>query len=86
MNKPKSKSQLLMGLFLLGCALFNYPILTLFNRRTTLFGIPLLYLYLFIIWAIIIVAIMLITKARTKTTSSKRHRADTSANALDRLR
>jgi TRAP-type C4-dicarboxylate transport system permease small subunit len=86
MDKPKSKSQLLMGLFLLGCVLFNYPILTLFNRRTTLFGIPLLYLYLFIVWATIIVAIMLITKARKKATRSKRNHGELTATALDRLR
>ena len=61
MDAPKSKSQLLMGLFLLGCVLFNYPILTLFNRRIAVFGIPLLYLYLFLAWTVIIVAIMLIT-------------------------
>lgn len=75
-----------MGLFLLGCVLFNYPILTLFNRRTTLFGIPLLYLYLFIVWATIIVAIMLISKAGTKATRSKRNNGESTASALDRLR
>jgi hypothetical protein len=66
MHQPKSKSGLLMGLFLLGCVLFNYPILTLFNQRVALFGIPLLYLYLFAVWTAIIVALMLITKVRDK--------------------
>jgi hypothetical protein len=83
MDKPRSKSQLLMGLFLLGCVLFNYPILTLFNRRIAIFGIPLLYLYLFMAWTVIIVAIMLITKARAKKTRPKRSPADTAA-AMDR--
>jgi hypothetical protein len=72
MEKHKSKSGFLMGLFLLGCVLFNYPILTLFNRRVALFGIPLLYLYLFLVWTVIMVAIMLITKVRTAGAKSKR--------------
>jgi hypothetical protein len=64
MERRKSKSGFLMGLFFLGCVLFNYPIITLFNRRVALFGIPLLYLYLFVVWTAILVAIMLITKGR----------------------
>lgn len=71
MNGRKSKSGLLMGLFLLGCVLFNYPILTLFNRRVALFGIPMLYLYLFTAWTAIIVAIMLITKVRAPAAKPK---------------
>jgi hypothetical protein len=59
-----------MGLFLLGCVLFNYPILTLFNLRVALFGIPLLYLYLFAVWTVIILAIMLITRVRAETVRS----------------
>ena len=41
-------------LFLLGCLLFNYPLLALFNVRASLFGVPLLYVYLFAAWALII--------------------------------
>jgi hypothetical protein len=67
MHQPKSKSGFLMGLFILGCVLFNYPILTLFNQRVALFGIPLLYLYLFSVWTAIIVGIMLITKVKDTT-------------------
>ena len=37
-------------MFLLGCALFNYPLLALFNRATDVFGIPLLYAFLFGSW------------------------------------
>ncbi|MEJ2639467.1 MAG: hypothetical protein P8010_07835 [Desulfosarcinaceae bacterium] len=71
MNGRKSKNSLLMGLFFLGWVLFNYPILTLFNRRVALFGIPLLYLYLFALWTAIIVAIMLITKVRAPAAKPK---------------
>lgn len=54
MNKPNIKSQRLAALFVLGCLLFNYPLLALFNRTTTLGGIPVLYLYVFAAWALLI--------------------------------
>ena len=41
-------------MFLLGCLLFNYPLLYLFNVDYRLFGIPLLYLYVFAAWGLLI--------------------------------
>lgn len=58
-------------MFLLGSVLFNYPILTLFNQRIALFGIPLLYLYIFMVWTVLIVAIMRVTKIRVPDTKPK---------------
>jgi hypothetical protein len=40
--------------FLLGCLLFNYPLLYLFNINDRLFGIPLLYIYVFTAWGLLI--------------------------------
>ena len=54
MNKRNQKNQRLVGLFLLGCLLFNYPLLALFNKSGVVFGIPILYAYLFIAWALLI--------------------------------
>ena len=54
MLKSSRKGQRLVGLFLLGCVLFNYPLLALFNVRGTLLGIPMLYAYLFAAWALLI--------------------------------
>lgn len=51
MHGPNRKRQQLAGLFLLGCLLFNYPLITLFNVRAMAFGVPVLYLYLFAAWA-----------------------------------
>jgi hypothetical protein len=51
----RSKSGRFIGLFLLGCFLFSYPVLTLFNREDRLFGIPLFFFYLFFAWAILII-------------------------------
>ena len=54
MPKSSRKGQRLVGLFLLGCLLFNYPLLALFNVRVAPFGVPLLYAYLFAAWALLI--------------------------------
>jgi len=62
MTKDKVKGKRLVGLFLLGCLLFNFPILSLFNLKVIVFGIPLLYLYIFSIWFTMIVFIYLITR------------------------
>ena len=48
------RNSTLVALFLLGCALFNYPLLSLFNSSATVFGVPLLYAYLFAAWALLI--------------------------------
>lgn len=54
MMRPIVKNQRLVGLFLLGVLLFNYPLLALFSRVTEVFGIPLVYLYIFGAWALFI--------------------------------
>jgi hypothetical protein len=54
MAAPGRKGERLVGLFLLGCLLFNFPMLELFNVRTTVLGVPLLYAYLFAAWALVI--------------------------------
>ena len=59
-------SKRLMGLFLLGFVLFNYPIISLFNLDVFWFGIPALYLYAFAAWFLLIVLVVIITKFNTK--------------------
>jgi hypothetical protein len=54
MLKTRMTGQRLVALFLLGCVLFNYPVLYLFNSPRALFGIPLLYFYIFAAWAALI--------------------------------
>ncbi len=57
MTKPGLKGQRLVALFLLGCMLFNYPLLSLVDSDATLWGVPLLYGYIFAVWALLIAAI-----------------------------
>jgi hypothetical protein len=54
MSDFESKGQRFIALCMLGVLLFNYPILTLFNVSGTVLGVPLLYAYIFIAWATLI--------------------------------
>ena len=42
MREPEAKGQRLIALFILGCLLFNYPVLSLFNVAAEAFGVPVL--------------------------------------------
>ena len=50
MKRTNVKNEQLVALFLLGCTLFSYPFLQIFNLRAFVFGIPTLYLYLLVAW------------------------------------
>jgi hypothetical protein len=60
MSKSSRKGARLVGLFLLGCLLFNYPMLAVANVRTTFLGVPVLYAYLFAAWGLLIVLVAII--------------------------
>ncbi|WIM06031.1 MAG: hypothetical protein OHM77_01695 [Candidatus Nitricoxidivorans perseverans] len=57
-------AQRLAALFLLGCALFNYPMLALFNRPLAVLGVPMLYAYLFGAWLLLIALMALAIERR----------------------
>lgn len=48
------RSERLVALFVLAALLFNYPILSLFAGDSLVFGLPLLYVYLFVAWGVVI--------------------------------
>ena len=54
MSNPETKGQRLVALCMLGMLLLNYPLLALFNVPATLLGVPMLYAYIFIAWAVLI--------------------------------
>jgi hypothetical protein len=49
-----STLQRLAALFLLGCLLLNFPLLYLFDRPAEIGGVPLLFVYVFVAWGVII--------------------------------
>ena len=59
-------AQRLVALFVLGCLLFSYPLLSLFNTGGTLWGIPLLYIYLFGAWGALIALMILIVEKSSR--------------------
>lgn len=54
MNKSSRYTERFAALFVLAALLFNPPILSIFSTPTFFLGVPLLYLYLFVAWAVII--------------------------------
>jgi hypothetical protein len=70
MSHRNLTGQGLVALFVLGWLLFNFPLLALFNDPRTLFGIPLLYAYLFAAWALFICLLAFMVERKT---SSKNH-------------
>jgi hypothetical protein len=64
---PDSKiNKRLVALFLLGCVLLNYPILSLVNLKILIFGLPLLYVYIFGVWCLLISLTALATLFRSR--------------------
>jgi hypothetical protein len=60
MARPSLTVERLLALFAAGWLMLNYPLLALFGRLGTVAGIPALYLYLFVAWALLIAGIALV--------------------------
>ena len=64
MPEHDRKGQRLIALFVLGCLLFNYPVLSLFNVAAEAFGVPVLYAYIFVAWALLVALMALVVEKR----------------------
>jgi hypothetical protein len=60
MSNPTLLRQRLAALFLLGLLLWFSPLVLRLEQAGAVFGIPLLYLYLFGVWVVLVVAAALI--------------------------
>jgi hypothetical protein len=58
------RSQRLLALFAAALALFNFPLLALWDRELMLLGVPLFPAALFAIWALLIALLALILECR----------------------
>ena len=56
------KGQRLIALFLLGCLLLNYPLFALFAGAVQFLGIPLIYVYVFFVWVLLIALMALVVE------------------------
>jgi hypothetical protein len=64
MSPVRRKIQRLLVLFAFGCIALNYPLLALFSKTALWYGIPVLYLYLFVLWLLFIIFIAIITERK----------------------
>ena len=70
MTPENKKYKRLIALFLFGIVLLNYPILSLLNINILILGYPLLFVYIFGIWG------LLIFLSALATSRSKNHSAN----------
>jgi hypothetical protein len=64
----------LFALFLLGALLFTPPWLGVFDRPRLVAGIPLLYLYLFVAWGLLILLMALVTETAEDSETAQTQR------------
>lgn len=57
MTFDRQRASRLFAVFFFGALAFNYPLLEVFSAPRTLFGVPLLYCFLFGAWLAFIVAV-----------------------------
>lgn len=55
--RPGLAQQRLFAVFLVAVLLFVSPVVSIFDRGVVLYGIPLLYIFLFVAWGAVIAAI-----------------------------
>ena len=63
-GSAQAKGPRLVALFLIGTVLFNYPMLALFDRVSTAFGIPVLYMYIFSAWSLLIACMAYVVESK----------------------
>ena len=62
-KSPEWRSERTIALFLLGAIAISPPFLAIFALDTSVFGIPLLYAYLFIVWGVLIGLLVVLSGA-----------------------
>ncbi len=78
MPRGPTRNQRLIFLFLIGYVLFNYPLISLFDLPRVVWGIPILYGYLFSVWALLIILVGFTVGARPDRTAHKREQKNRS--------
>lgn len=54
----------LVALAVVAFAVFNYPLLQVFDRDVLVLGVPLVWLYVFVAWALLIILVVLTVRER----------------------
>ncbi|MFY7908188.1 MAG: hypothetical protein ACOVO2_01485 [Emticicia sp.] len=58
------KQQRAIAITILLVCLFNFPLLSLFNKTIFVLGVPLVYVYVFSVWAVGIIIIAMIAESK----------------------
>ena len=78
MNDSEIAGERLVALFLLGILMLTPPLMLIFDRSAEISGIPVLYLYLFVAWAVLIALLAFATEL-----SNPQREGDPGATAPD---
>ncbi len=68
---PKRKGERLISLLIVGTMLLNFPLLSVFSKTHLCMGFPVLFLYLFLIWGLIIGAMVFVLHDRPGRSSDQ---------------
>lgn len=60
------KSAKLIILFVAAVAMLNFPLLGIFDRRQLQYGLPMMYCYLFAVWALLVLLVGLAVQNRNR--------------------
>ena len=71
MSEQRRRRDWLIVLFVAGLLAFNYPLLGLVNSVALLFGVPVLYFYLFTIWLLLIIGVAVVLWFYRTTTTDE---------------
>ena len=64
MNRQRLTGSRLAAIFLLGCVLLNYPLLSLIDSQADVLGVPALYAYVFAAWGGLIALMVAVIESR----------------------
>ncbi len=78
MTRPGITGERMLSLFFLGLLLFNPPLLNAFDAGAdvTVVGIPLLYIYIFVAWGVLIVLLAVTIDKSVRITSADKGRKE----------
>ena len=63
---PSNRNAKLTLLFFVAMLLFNFPIIGIFGKNQLVFGLPVLYLYIFSVWLLLIALVYLLFRKPRK--------------------
>ena len=68
--EPRRRGERLVALLIAGGVLLNFPLLSLLRGRGQVAGIPALFVYLFLVWAVLAGATALVLRDRPRSPGS----------------